>query len=198
MSTGNATAMTASPDATPPTTPTVDNEIYICYTWRHALALELEKEQGEFPCPVATQGSHLIHPPPTPTFRNSVPGPLFTQTLKNKLEGLSDQDIRISCYGADFADEWPISRTPRDLAEEAIARTMQLQDELVDSISETDTEDEKEFEKGSRRRMNHQLPSPACTKNDKIYNPDNLRVTTKRKQGYSNLGSPKKKRRFSS
>ncbi|KAI3567949.1 hypothetical protein IWW34DRAFT_776029 [Fusarium oxysporum f. sp. albedinis] len=196
MSTGNATAMIASPDATPPTT-TEDNEICISYTWRHALALELEKEQGEFPCPVATQGSHLIHPPPTPAFRNSVPSPSFTQTLKEQLETLSwKQDVRISCYGADFANEWLISQTPRDLAQEAAARIIRLQDEVLNSISETDTEDEREFERVSRRKMNCQLPSPACTKDDKICSPDNLLVRRKRKQGNYNLGSPAKKKRL--
>jgi putative heme iron utilization protein len=46
MSAGNATAMIASLDATPPKTNTEDNEIYISHTWRHALALKIEKEQG--------------------------------------------------------------------------------------------------------------------------------------------------------
>lgn len=44
MSMGNATAMIASPDATPPKTSTEDNDIYTRHTWRHALALKIEKE----------------------------------------------------------------------------------------------------------------------------------------------------------
>ncbi|KAF5025533.1 hypothetical protein F66182_2385 [Fusarium sp. NRRL 66182] len=197
MPTGNATAMIASPDATPPKTNTEDNEIYISHTWRHALALKVEEEQGELPCPVATQGSHLIHPPPTPAFRNPVPNHLFIKTLQKRLKDLSwQQDIRISCYGADFANEWPISRTPRDLAQEAAARIIRLQDELLNSISETDTEDELEFERVLKRKINYQLPLPACTKEDKVYSPDNSLVTRKRKQGDCDLGSPEKKKRL--
>nr|CEG04920.1 unnamed protein product [Fusarium clavum] len=199
MSMGNATAMIASPDATPPKTSTEDNDIYTRHTWRHALALKIEKEYDELPCPVATQGSHLIHPPPTPAFHNSVPDASFTGALKKRLKDLLwQQDIRISCYGSDFANEWPISRTPRDLAQEAAARIMRLQDELLNSISETDTEDEREFERVPKLKMNYQLPSPACTTtDDKIYSPDNSLLARKRKQGYCNLGGLEKKTRLS-
>jgi hypothetical protein len=72
---------------------------------------------------------------------------------------------------------------------------MRLQDELLNSISETDTEDEREFERVSKRMMNYQLPSPASTKDDKANSPNNSLVTRKRKRGDCNLASPEKKKR---
>ncbi|KAG8673961.1 hypothetical protein FPOAC2_07387 [Fusarium poae] len=58
--------------------------------------MQIENNQGELPCPVATQGAHLIPPPPTPAFHTSIPNIIFIQSLTNKLKLLQmRQNIRI-------------------------------------------------------------------------------------------------------
>ncbi|KAH7247665.1 uncharacterized protein BKA55DRAFT_617871 [Fusarium redolens] len=150
-----------SPKPTPPSNKP-DNEISISHTWRHTLAIQIENNQGELPCPVATQGAHLIPPPPTPAFHTSTPNTVFIQSLTNKLKLLQmRQNIRIGLYGAEFADQWPISKTPRDLAKDAANRVTKIHDDLLLALGDDTETDEEENE---RCGIQNELISAACRK----------------------------------
>ncbi|CAG1979592.1 unnamed protein product [Fusarium graminearum] len=174
-----------SPKPTPPSNKP-DNEISIRHTWRHALAIRIENNQGELPCPMATQGAHLIPPPPTPAFHTSTPNIVFIKSLTNKLKLLQmRQNIRVGLYGAEFADQWPISKTPRDLAKDAANRVTKIHDDLLLALGDDMETDEEEngrcdiqnelipaacrkrmFEAREKRRSDVPLPSPEGTDDD--------------------------------
>ncbi|SCO54133.1 uncharacterized protein FFNC_15354 [Fusarium fujikuroi] len=133
------------PTPTPPNKQ--DNEICISHTWRHALAVQIENGQGELPCPVATQGAHLIPPPPTPAFHTSIPNTDFIQSLTNKLKSVADQ--------------WPISKAPRDRAKGTANRTTKLHDDPLPALGDdTETDEEKD----ERCGIQDELISAACRK----------------------------------
>ncbi|KAH7109794.1 hypothetical protein EDB81DRAFT_625099, partial [Dactylonectria macrodidyma] len=68
------------------------------------------------------------------------------QMLTERLEKLNQtQDLRIKIYGEGFAMQWPISRTPRDLAEEAKIRVLKGWDELL--CLDEDSTSEEEFDR---------------------------------------------------
>lgn len=78
-----------------------------------AILFRLADHVQSLPCPVSSQGAHLVHPPPTPALRDSPIDPTFAQTLTDRLNKLvRRQEICVNMYGATFAEEWPISRTP--------------------------------------------------------------------------------------
>ncbi|WAO92309.1 Hypothetical protein NCS54_00981200 [Fusarium falciforme] len=159
--------------ATPPTLSTPR----LSYPWIFSLAKALENSVGPLPCPVATQGAELVPPPETPALRYPPPDPAFVETLTERLEKLAwRQRIRINIYGVDFAEEWPISRTPRLLAKEAAARRIAFleKDLHLDSSSTSESEGENErrilrLKKMLRRSRKQtrphdaQLPSPQST-----------------------------------
>ncbi|KAI3565770.1 hypothetical protein IWW34DRAFT_796146 [Fusarium oxysporum f. sp. albedinis] len=148
------------PTPTPPNKQ--DNEISISHTWRHALAVRIENDQGELPCPVATQGAHLIPPPPTPAFHTSIPNTAFIQILTEKLNRIQmRQNIRIGLYSAEFADQWPISKAPRDLAKDAANRVTKINDDPLLALGDdTETDEEKD----ERCGVKNELISAACRK----------------------------------
>ncbi|KAL7944260.1 hypothetical protein V8C42DRAFT_326310 [Trichoderma barbatum] len=117
----------------------------ISYTWTywHARFTELN-EYEHLPCPVETQGAHLISAPPSPKAVESRHDPSsFYDDLFERLRGLAlRQSIREHIYGEEFANEWAISRTPRALANEIkAARQKALEAELhLDSPSTSESE----------------------------------------------------------
>lgn len=149
----------------------------LSYPWTFSLAKALENSVGPLPCPVATQGAELVPAPETPALRYPPPDSAFVETLTERLEKLAwRQRIRINVYGVDFAEEWPISRTPRLLAEEAAARRIAFleKDLHLDSSSTSESEGENErrilrLKKMLRRSRKQprsrgaQLPSPQST-----------------------------------
>lgn len=162
--------------ATPPTLLTPR----LSYPWTFSLVKVLENSIGPLPCPVATQGAELVPPPETPALRYPPPDLAFVETLTERLEKLAwRQRIRINIYGVDFAEEWPISRTPRLLAKEAAARRIAFleKDLHLDSSSTSESEGENErrilrLKKMLRRSRKQsrprgaQLPSPQSTTED--------------------------------
>ncbi|KAJ4318383.1 hypothetical protein N0V84_006893 [Fusarium piperis] len=159
--------------ATPPTLSTPR----LSYPWTFSLAKALENSIGPLPDPVATQGAELVPPPETPALRYPPTDPTFVETLTKRLERLVwRQEIRINIYGVDFAEEWPISRTPRLLADEAAAQRIAFlqKDMHLDSSSTSESEGEDErrilrLKKMLRRSRKQprpsdvQLPSPQST-----------------------------------
>lgn len=128
---------------------------------------------------MATHGACLIPPPPTPAFQTSIPNTVFIQSLTNKLKLLEvRQNIRIGLYGAEFTDQWPISRTPRDLAKDAANRVTKIHDDLLLALgddTETDEEKDEIISAACRKRMSEArekrkrgvlLPSPEATDDD--------------------------------
>lgn len=61
------------------------------------------------------------------------------------------QNLRISLYGQDFADDWPVSRTPSDLVKEARAKVEKERDDYLASLDETINTDEEEEEWAKER-----------------------------------------------
>ncbi|KAJ3503698.1 hypothetical protein NM208_g16464 [Fusarium decemcellulare] len=124
--------------------------------------MQIENIQGERPCPVATQGAHLIPPPSTPAFHTWIPNTIFVQSLTNKLKLVEmRQNIRIGLYGAEFANQWPISKTPRDLARDAANRVTKIHHDLLLDLDDDTETDEEENEK---RGIQNELISAACRK----------------------------------
>ncbi|KAH8729990.1 hypothetical protein BGZ61DRAFT_188737 [Ilyonectria robusta] len=117
---------------------------HLSYRWTHWLALAFEKAEGRLPCPVSSQGAHLVHPPPTPALRDAPIDPTFAQTLTDRLNKLvRRQEIRVNMYGAAFAEEWPISRTPMQEAREAKARVQQFHEQQLRLDSDSPSESEE-------------------------------------------------------
>jgi hypothetical protein len=71
------------------------------------------------------------------------------------------QNIRIGLYGAEFADQWPISKTPRDLAKDAANRVTKIHDDLLLALGDDTETDEEEDE---RCGIQNELISAACRK----------------------------------
>ncbi|RSL49267.1 hypothetical protein CEP53_009209 [Fusarium sp. AF-6] len=179
--------------ATPPPTLSTPR---LSYPWTFSLAKALENSVGTLPCPVATQGADLVPPPETPALRYPPPDPAFVETLTERLEKLAwRQRIRINIYGVDFAEEWPISRTPRFLAKEAAARRIAFleKDLHLDSSSTSESEGENErrilrLKKMLRRSRKQtrprgaQLPSPqSTTEEEAVEQPRAPKPSLKRK-----------------
>lgn len=93
---------------------------------------------------MSSQGAHLVHPPPTPALRDAPIDPTFAQTLTDRLNKLvRRQEIRVNMYGAAFAEEWPISRTPMQEAREAKARVQQFHEQQLRLDSDSPSESEE-------------------------------------------------------
>jgi hypothetical protein len=87
-------------------------------------------------------------------------------------------------YGATFAEEWPISRTPRLLAHEAAARVIELHEKELHlySDSSSDDEDESAREKraGRSAKTLMQLPSSLDTEDEIDLSPVPLQLSATR------------------
>ncbi|KAL7822671.1 hypothetical protein V8C26DRAFT_389714, partial [Trichoderma gracile] len=107
----------------------------------------------DLPCPVETRGAHLISHPPSPKVVAPRHDPSsFYKDLFGRLRRLATrQSMRVNMYGEEFANEWPISRTPRPLADEIREARMKARDALLhlDSSSSSDLE----YEPAWMRRM---------------------------------------------
>ncbi|CAF3434936.1 hypothetical protein FGSG_10711 [Fusarium graminearum PH-1] len=129
-----------------------NHEISISHTWRRNLAIRIEAGEGELQCSVTTQGAHFVSPPPTPAFHYDIPIEPFAKDLIHRLKILRMlQNLRISLYGQDFADDWPVSRTPSDLVKEARAKVEKERDDYLASLDETINTDEEEEEWAKER-----------------------------------------------
>ncbi|KAH0494477.1 hypothetical protein TgHK011_001094 [Trichoderma gracile] len=122
------------------------------WTYWHARFTVLNDYQ-DLPCPVETRGAHLISAPPSPKAVAPRHDPRsFYKDLFERLRGLAlRQSVRENIYGVEFASEWPISRTPRPLADEVREARKKAQDALLhlDSSSSSDPE----YEPAWMRRM---------------------------------------------
>ncbi|UKZ54593.1 hypothetical protein TrVGV298_008402 [Trichoderma virens] len=126
----------------------------LSYTWTYWYARFTELNEYEYlPCPVETQGAHLISAPSSPNAVESRhDASSFCVELSNRLRRLVlRQSIRENIYGEEFANEWPISRTPRALANEIRIARRKARDALLhlDSPSTSDSE----YEPPWRRRI---------------------------------------------
>ncbi|KAM0421300.1 hypothetical protein ACHAPT_010829 [Fusarium lateritium] len=187
--------------ATPPTLSTP----HLSYPWTYSLAKALENSDGPLPCPVATQGAELVPPPETPALRYPPPDPAFVETLTERLRGLAwRQEIRVRIYGVDFAEEWPISRTPRLLADEAAARMIEFLEKDMhlnsDSTSESEGEAKRRILRSTKlrrlqqqpaRRRRDQLPSPLSTEEETEAQPPAPKPSLKRKRASTPFESRK-------
>ncbi|KAL7963750.1 hypothetical protein V8C34DRAFT_266458 [Trichoderma compactum] len=126
----------------------------LSYPWTYWYAKFTELNEYEhLPNPVETQGAHLISAPSSPNAVESRHDPCsFYDHLFERLRGLAlRQSIRENIYGEEFANEWPISRTPRALAKEIRIARRKARDALLrlDSPSTSDSE----YEPAWRRRI---------------------------------------------
>ncbi|KAL6808892.1 hypothetical protein GGI42DRAFT_316691 [Trichoderma sp. SZMC 28013] len=126
----------------------------LSYSWTYWYAKFTELNEYEYlPNPVETQGAHLISAPSSPNAVESRHDPSsFYDHLFERLRGLAlRQSIRENIYGEEFANEWPISRTPRALAKEIRIARRKARDALLhlDSPSTSDSE----YEPAWKRRI---------------------------------------------
>ncbi|KAL7790816.1 hypothetical protein V8C37DRAFT_384120 [Trichoderma ceciliae] len=125
------------------------------HSWTYWYARLTEPNEYEFlPCPVATQGAHLISAPSSPrAVKPRHDASSFCRDLSERLRGLIvRQSLRENLYGEEFADEWPISRTPRALANEVLEarqKALEAQPHLYSPPSESTVD----FESSWRRRI---------------------------------------------
>ncbi|KAL6826742.1 hypothetical protein J3E69DRAFT_332050 [Trichoderma sp. SZMC 28015] len=155
---------TFSPSATATAASTVDQtmdaevgltEPKISYSWTYWYAKFTELNQYEcLPDPVETQGAHLISAPSSPNAVESRHDPSsFYDHLFERLRGLAlRQSIRENIYGEEFANEWPISRTPRALANEIRVARRKARDALL-HLDDPSTSSDSEYEPAWRRRI---------------------------------------------
>lgn len=101
-----------------------------------------------------TQGAHLISAPSSPNAVESRHDPSsFYDHLFERLRGLAlRQSIRENIYGEEFANEWPISRTPRALANEIRVARRKARDALL-HLDDPSTSSDSEYEPAWRRRI---------------------------------------------
>lgn len=106
------------------------------------------------PDPVETQGAHLISAPSSPNAVESHHDPSsFYDHLFERLRGLAlRQSIRENIYGEEFANEWPISRTPRALANEIRVARRKARDALL-HLDSPSTSSDSEYEPAWKRRI---------------------------------------------
>ncbi|KAF3069333.1 hypothetical protein CFAM422_007257 [Trichoderma lentiforme] len=155
---------TFSPSATATAASTVDQtmdgevdltETKISYSWTYWYAKFTELNEYEhLPDPVETQGAHLISAPSSPNAVESRHDPSsFYDHLFERLRGLAlRQSIRENIYGEEFANEWPISRTPRALANEIRIARRKARDALL-HLDDPSTSSDSEYEPAWKRRI---------------------------------------------
>ncbi|KAL7912642.1 hypothetical protein GGI35DRAFT_491155 [Trichoderma velutinum] len=127
----------------------------ISYSWTYWYAKFTELNEYEYlPDPVETQGAHLISAPSSPNAVESRHDPSsFCDHLFERLRGLAlRQSIRENIYGEEFANEWPISRTPRALANEIRIARRKARDALL-HLDCPSTSSDSECEPVWRRRI---------------------------------------------
>ncbi|KAK4067181.1 uncharacterized protein Triagg1_7909 [Trichoderma aggressivum f. europaeum] len=139
---------------------TMDTELELTepklsYSWTYWYAKFTELNEYEYlPDPVETQGAHLISAPSSPNVVESRHDPSsFYDHLLERLRGLAlRQSIRENIYGEEFANEWPISRTPRALAKEIRIARRKARDALL-HLDSPSTSSDSEYEPAWRRRI---------------------------------------------
>ncbi|KAL6832285.1 hypothetical protein V8C40DRAFT_234584 [Trichoderma camerunense] len=127
----------------------------ISYSWTYWYAKFTELNEYDYlPNPVETQGAHLISAPSSPNAVESRHDPSsFYDHLFERLRGLAlRQSIRENIYGEEFANEWPISRTPRALANEIRVARRKARDALL-HLDSPSTSSDSEYEPAWRRRI---------------------------------------------
>ncbi|KAL6699085.1 hypothetical protein J3F84DRAFT_364845 [Trichoderma pleuroticola] len=127
----------------------------ISHSWTYWYAKFTELNEYEYlPDPVETQGAHLISAPSSPNAVESRHDPSsFYDHLFERLRGLAlRQSIRENIYGEEFANEWPISRTPRALANEIRISRRKARDALL-HLDSPSTSSDSEYEPAWRRRI---------------------------------------------
>ncbi|PNP54537.1 hypothetical protein THARTR1_05094 [Trichoderma harzianum] len=161
---GKAFLPSAAAAATATATTTVDQtmdaelestEPKISHSWTYWYAKFTELNEYEYlPDPVETQGAHLISAPSSPNAVESRHDPSsFYDHLFERLRGLAlRQSIRENIYGEEFANEWPISRTPRALANEIRISRRKARDALL-HLDSPSTSSDSEYEPAWRRRI---------------------------------------------
>ncbi|PTB79065.1 hypothetical protein M440DRAFT_1327195 [Trichoderma longibrachiatum ATCC 18648] len=153
------------------------SEPKMTYNWTYWYArFTVLNDYQDLPCPVETQGAHLISAPTSPKAVTSRHDPSsFYEALFERLRGLAlQQSVRENVYGEELANEWPISRTPRALADEVREARKRAQDALLplDSSSSSDSEYEPAWmrrlreAREKRRRVRAQGKTEGATRAD--------------------------------